>query len=38
MHATITMDEFHNPTGKDGVILEAKDGKAVFLTKIRPEM
>ncbi|MDR0654487.1 MAG: ABC transporter substrate-binding protein [Synergistaceae bacterium] len=38
MHSTITMDEFHNPTGKDGVILEAKDGKAVFLTKIRPEM
>jgi ABC-type branched-subunit amino acid transport system substrate-binding protein len=38
MHATITMDEFHNPEGKDGVILEAKDGKAVFLTKIRPEM
>ena len=38
MHSTITMDEFHNPTGKDGVILEAKDGKVVFLTKIRPEM
>ncbi|MDR1133236.1 MAG: ABC transporter substrate-binding protein [Synergistaceae bacterium] len=38
MHATISMDEFHNPEGKDGVILEAKDGKAVFLTKIRPEM
>jgi branched-chain amino acid transport system substrate-binding protein len=38
MHATITMDEFHNPKDKDGVILEAKDGKAVFFTKIRPEM
>jgi branched-chain amino acid transport system substrate-binding protein len=38
MHATITMDEFHNPQGKDGVMLEAKDGKAIFYTKIKPEM
>ncbi|MDR0764946.1 MAG: ABC transporter substrate-binding protein [Synergistaceae bacterium] len=37
-HSVITMDEFHNPKGKDGVILEAKDGKAVYLVTIRPEM
>lgn len=36
LHATLTMDELHNPKDKDGVILEAKDGKAVFLTKIKP--
>ncbi|MDY3867819.1 MAG: ABC transporter substrate-binding protein [Pyramidobacter sp.] len=35
-HCTLTMDEFHNPKGKDGIMLEAKDGKAVFYTKIRP--
>jgi branched-chain amino acid transport system substrate-binding protein len=38
MHATITVDEFHNPEGKGGVILEAKGGAAVFYTKINPEM
>jgi branched-chain amino acid transport system substrate-binding protein len=38
MHSVITMDEFHNPIGKNGVILEAKDGKAVFLMTIKPEM
>jgi branched-chain amino acid transport system substrate-binding protein len=37
MHATLTMDEFHNPKDKDGIILEAKDGKAVFFKKIRPQ-
>ena len=36
MHATLTMDEFHDPKDKDGFILEAKDGKAVFYKKIRP--
>ena len=36
MHATLTMDEFHDPKDKDGFILEAKDGKAVFHKKIRP--
>lgn len=36
MHATLTMDEFHNPKDKDGIILEAKDGKAVFFERIRP--
>ena len=37
MHATLTMDEFHNPKNKDGYILEAKDGKAVFFKKIKAE-
>lgn len=36
MHATLTMDEFHNPKDKDGIILEAKDGKAVFFKRIKP--
>ena len=36
MHTKLTMDEFHNPKDKDGFILEAKDGKAVFYKKIRP--
>ena len=36
MHATLTMDEFHNPLNKDGIILEAKDGKAVFFERIKP--
>jgi branched-chain amino acid transport system substrate-binding protein len=36
MHATLTMDEFHNPRDKDGIILEAKDGKAVFFERIKP--
>jgi len=38
MHATLTMDEFHNPKDKDGIMLvsdiEAK--KAVFFKKIKP--
>lgn len=36
MHATLTMDEFHNPKDKDGIILQAKDGKAVFFERIKP--
>ena len=36
MHATLTMDEVHNPKDKDAYILEAKDGKAVFYKKIKP--
>ena len=36
MHATLTMDNFHDPKDKDGFILEAKNGKAVFYKKIRP--
>lgn len=37
MHATLTMDEFHDPKDKDGIILEGKDGKAVFFKRIKPE-
>jgi len=36
-HAVITMDEFHNPKDKDGVILVAKDGRGQFFKKIKPE-
>ena len=38
MHATLTMDEFHNPKDKDGIILKAdlEKQKAVFLMKLRP--
>ena len=36
-HATITMDEFHNPLNKDGIVLIAKDGKGQFFKKIKPE-
>jgi branched-chain amino acid transport system substrate-binding protein len=38
MHATLTMDEFHNPKDKDGIILVAdiKAKKAVFSKKIKP--
>jgi branched-chain amino acid transport system substrate-binding protein len=34
MHATITMDEFHNPKNKDCIVLELKDGKAVFFKRV----
>lgn len=37
MHATLTMDEQHNPKDKAAYILEAKDGKAVFYKKIQPK-
>ena len=39
MHCVLTMDEFHNPTGKDGVILrcDETERKSLFFTKIRPE-
>ena len=36
LHCTLTMDEFHNPKDKDGVMLEAKDGKALFYQRIKP--
>ena len=36
LHATITMDEQHNPKDKDAVILIAKDKLGRFFTKIRP--
>lgn len=35
-HATITMDEFHNPKDKEGIVLIAKDGRAQFFTKVKP--
>jgi branched-chain amino acid transport system substrate-binding protein len=36
-HAVITMDEFHNPLDKDGIIILAKDGHGQFYKKIKPE-
>lgn len=36
-HAVITMDEFHNPKDKDGIVILAKDGKGRFFKKIKPE-
>ncbi|MGI6253767.1 MAG: ABC transporter substrate-binding protein [Aminivibrio sp.] len=38
LHATLTMDELHNPKDKDGIILQAdiEKQKAVFLMKIKP--
>lgn len=35
MHATITMDEFHNPKNKDCIVLEARDGKAHFFKRVK---
>lgn len=36
-HAVITMDEFHNPKDKDGIVILAKEGKGRFFKKIKPE-
>jgi len=38
MHATLTMDEFHNPKDKDGIMLKSDIAakKAVFFKKIKP--
>ena len=38
MHATLTMDEFHNPKDKDGIMLvsDIATQKAVFFKKIKP--
>ena len=38
MHATLTMDEFHNPKDKDGIILvsDIAKQKAIFFKKIKP--
>ncbi|MDD3655515.1 MAG: ABC transporter substrate-binding protein [Atribacterota bacterium] len=35
-HAVITMDEFHNPKDKDGIVLIAKDGRGQFYKKLQP--
>ncbi|MCL2767657.1 MAG: ABC transporter substrate-binding protein [Synergistaceae bacterium] len=37
LHATITMDEQHNPKDKDAVILIAKGGMGRFYTKVKPD-
>ena len=37
LHATITMDEQHNPKDKDAVILLAKDKLGRFHTRVKPE-
>ncbi|MDR2137718.1 MAG: ABC transporter substrate-binding protein [Synergistaceae bacterium] len=39
MHAVLTMDEFHNPKDKDGVMLvcDTTQKKALFFKKVRPE-
>ena len=39
MHCVLTIDEFHNPKDKDGVILKCDETqrKALFFAKIRPE-
>ena len=39
MHCTLTMDEFHNPEGKEGVVLrcDPEERKSLFFTKIKPE-
>jgi len=35
-HAVITMDEFHNPKDKDGIVLICRDGESHFHKKIKP--
>ncbi|MBQ9433722.1 MAG: ABC transporter substrate-binding protein [Synergistaceae bacterium] len=39
LHCVLTIDEFHNPKDKDGVILKCDETqkKALFFAKIRPE-
>ena len=37
MHSPLTMDAVHNPKGKTGVLVEAKDGEFVYLKKITPK-
>ena len=39
LHCTLTMDEFHNPKDKEGVVLrcDPKERKSLFFTRIRPE-
>jgi len=35
-HAVITMDEFHNPKDKDGIVLICERGESRFFKKIKP--
>ena len=37
LHATITMDDQHNPKDKEAVILMAKDKMGRFFAKVKPE-
>jgi branched-chain amino acid transport system substrate-binding protein len=39
LHAVLTMDEFHNPKDKDGVMLvcDTTQKKALFFKKVKPE-
>ncbi len=37
MHSPLTMDAVHNPKGKTGVLVEAKDGEFVYFKKITPK-
>ncbi len=37
-HCTLTMDEFHNPKGKEGIMLKAEGGKTKYFATIKPEM
>lgn len=39
LHCVLTMDEFHNPKDKDGVMLKCDpaEKKALFFKKVRPE-
>lgn len=39
LHCVLTMDEFHNPKDKDGVMLKCdpEQKKALFFKKVRPE-
>ena len=39
LHCVLTMDEFHNPKDKDGVILrcDPEQKKSLFFAKVRPE-
>ena len=38
LHATLTMDEFHNPKDKEGIILRSdiEKQKAIFMLRIKP--
>lgn len=37
MHSPLTMDAVHNPKGKTGVLVEAKNGEFVYFKKITPK-
>lgn len=37
MHCSLTMDEFHNPLGKEGIMLKATKGGTEYFATIKPE-